>query len=276
MTYLLPVAKEATFPPHGFVRLIDTMPRLVPDHQTMDHAIVQAARVSYGYGTKTVSEDRALIRTLMRDHHTTPFEMVELKFHVKMPVFVARQWNRHRTASINELSGRYSEMKDEFWFPDLKDVRGQGKLNKQSGDEPIDGIAALTFLEHLDCNNEDSYFVYQDSLERGVCREQARTLLPLSLYTEQYWKIDLHNLLHFLRLRMDHHAQKEIRDYADAMYAMIKPLAPWTCEAFNDYRLESITLSRLEIEAIRTGQPLASESKREQVAFADKLKKLGI
>lgn len=276
MTDLLPVAKEATFPPHGFVRLIDTMPRLVPDHQTMDHAIVQAARVSYGYGTKTVSEDRALIRTLMRDHHTTPFEMVELKFHVKMPVFVARQWNRHRTASINELSGRYSEMKDEFWLPFVEDVRAQGKLNKQVGEGHVGDGVGYGFVEGLDQLNKDCYFAYQEALARGVCREQARTMLPLSLYTEQYWKIDLHNLFHFLRLRMDHHAQKEIRDYADAMYAMIQPLAPWTCEAFNDYRLESITLSRLEIEAIRTGQSLDSESKREQVAFADKLKKLGI
>lgn len=261
---------------HGFVALIDVMPRLVNDGQTLDSAIVQAARVSYGDGTKSPSDDRTLIRYLMRMRHTSPFEQVELKFHVKLPIFLARQWIRHRTANVNEVSARYSEMKDEFFVPLQDDVRGQGSTNKQVGAGEIDAEIAEDFGNSVAVTNDFCYEEYRDSLKNGVCREQARIVLPLSTYTEMYWKIDLHNLLHFLHLRLDSHAQQEIRDYAESMRDMIKPLAPHTWSAFEDYRTEAITLSRLEVQAIANGHALQSTNKREQQEFADKLERLKI
>lgn len=252
------------------------MPRLVPEGQTADYAIVQAARVSYGDGTKQVSEDRGLIRYLTRHRHTTPLEMVEFKFHCAMPIFIARQWIRHRTANVNEYSARYSVVKDLFFRPDSESIRKQSAANKQGSVGTVDDIqTASDFLAYLD-KAEALYKDYEKAVENGVAREMARIGLPLSCYTEWYWKIDAHNLFHFLSLRMHAHAQQEIRDYADAMFGLIQPIIPEACQAFLDYKLNAITLSALEVEAIRSSKPLESDNKREQSEWADKKVKLGI
>ncbi|HEY7118435.1 MAG TPA: FAD-dependent thymidylate synthase [Tepidisphaeraceae bacterium] len=260
---------------HGLVALIDVMPRMAPVGKTADYAIVQAARVSYGAGTKQVNEDRGLIRYLARHRHTTPFEMVEFKFHHCMPIFVARQWIRHRTANVNEYSARYSIVRDRFYHPDLDNVRKQSLSNRQGGEEPIDNATAQEFLDYLE-RVEESYKDYQRLMEKGVARELARIGLPVNVYTEWYWKIDLHNLFHFLSLRMDAHAQQEIRDYANAMYALVQPIVPIAAEAFLDYNLGAMHLTRLEIDAIRSGQPLGSENKRENAEWDEKKRKLGL
>lgn len=260
---------------HGFVALIDAMPRLVPEGQTADSAIVQAARVSYGAGTKKIHEDRGLVRYLMRHRHTTPFEMIEFKFHVAMPMFIARQWIRHRTANVNEYSARYSVVPDRFYRPSVDNVRSQSKSNRQGGDAPIDVGTAEAFLAYLE-RTESHYAEYEQMLGKGVSRELARIGLPVSAYTQWYWKCDLHNIFHFLSLRMDPHAQQEIRDYANAMYALIKPIVPMACEAFEDYRLNAMHLTSLEIDAIRTGQPLATENKRENAEWDVKRARLGL
>src|SRR5689334_14188375 len=261
---------------HGLVALLDVMPRFAPVGKTADFAIVQAARVSYGEGTKQVSEDRGLIRYLSRHRHTTPFEMVEFKFHHVMPIFVARQWIRHRTANVNEYSARYSVVKDRFYRPSVEGVRQQSKTNRQGGEEPADVSTAEDFLRYLEETERAQYAGYEKALEGGIARELARMGLPLSVYTEWYWKIDLHNLFHFLSLRMDPHAQQEIRDYANAMCALIQPIVPVAAEAFLDYRLSAMSLSRLEIEAIRTGEPLATENKRELAEWEEKKRRLGV
>jgi thymidylate synthase (FAD) len=260
---------------HGLVALLDVMPRLAPLGKTADFAIVQAARVSYGAGTKQINEDRGLIRYLARHRHSTPFEMVEFKFHHVMPIFVARQWIRHRTANVNEYSARYSVVRDRFYRPTVDNVRKQSATNRQGGEEPIDALTAQEFLEHLD-QVETQYADYERLMEKGVSRELARIALPVSVYTEWYWKCDLHNIFHFLSLRMDAHAQQEIRDYANAMFALIQPIVPIAAEAFIDYNFESLHLSRLEIDAIRSGKPLASENKRESAEWEEKKKKLGL
>lgn len=266
---------EISLPPHGLVALVDVMPRLVPEGKTADSAIVQAARVSYGAGTKQVNEDRGLIRYLARHRHTTPFEMVEFKFHHVMPIFVARQWIRHRTANVNEYSARYSIVPDRFYRPSLDNVRKQSKTNRQGGDEPMDEVTAQQFLDYLE-ESEKIYAGYQKQMESGVTRELARIALPVSIYTEWYWKCDLHNIMHFLSLRMDSHAQQEIRELAEAMFHLIQPIAPIAAEAFLDYQLESMHLTRLEIEALRTGKPLASENKRENAEWMEKRRRLGM
>jgi thymidylate synthase (FAD) len=260
---------------HGLVALLDVMPRFAPLGKTADFAIVQAARVSYGHGTKQVNEDRGLIRYLARHRHTTPFEMVEFKFHHVMPIFVARQWIRHRTANVNEYSARYSVVKDRFYRPSLDSLRQQSTTNRQGGDEPVDSLTADEFNRYLDAV-EAHYEDYQKMLDKGVARELARIGLPLTVYTEWYWKIDLHNLLHFLSLRMDSHAQQEIRDYANAMFALVQPIVPIATEAFLDYHLHSARLSRLEIEALRTGEPLATDNKREVAEWEEKKQWLGL
>src|SRR3954451_15073910 len=247
---------------HGLVALVDVMPRFAPVGKTADFAIVQAARVSYGEGTKQVNEDRGLIRYLARHRHSTPFEMVEFKFHHCMPIFVARQWIRHRTANVNEYSARYSIVRDRFYHPDIENVRKQSLTNRQGGEEPIDNATAEEFLRYLD-KVEASYKDYESLMDKGVARELARIGLPVNVYTEWYWKIDRHNLFHFLSLRMDAHAQQEIRDYANAMYALVQPIVPIAAEAFLDYNFGALHLTRLEVEAMRTGKPLASENKRE-------------
>ena len=258
---------------HGLVALVDVMPRLVPVGKTADFAIVQAARVSYGQGTKQVNEDRGLIRYLARHRHTTPFEMVEFKFHHVMPIFIARQWIRHRTANVNEYSARYSVVPDRFYRPSVENVRKQSAVNRQGGDEPMEEKTAAEFCQYLDAV-EAHYADYQKLIDKGVARELARIGLPLNVYTEWYWKIDLHNLFHFLSLRMDSHAQQEIRDYAGAMFALVRPIVPIAAEAFLDYDFGAMHLTRLEIEALRTGQPLATENKRENAEWEEKRKLL--
>jgi thymidylate synthase (FAD) len=273
---------------HGFIALIDAMPRLVPQGQTADFAIVQAARVSYGAGTKKVNEDRGLIRYLLRHRHTTPFEMLEFKFHVSMPIFVARQWIRHRTANVNEYSGRYSIMPDHFYRPTVEEVRKQSKSNRQGGEEtfvskqeaPQDDSGFRTaedFVKYL-AEAEALYEKYAKLTEAGVSRELARIGLPVSVHTQWYWKCDLHNILRFLSLRMDAHAQVEIRQFADAMYALLEPIVPITMEAWRDYELEAVRLTRPEIEAIRAGRgtPLATDNKREQAEWETKRGLLGL
>ncbi len=238
------VGKEFKCLDKGFVRLVDLM--------GSDESIVQAARVSYGKGTKTVSEDRNLIRYLMRHRHTSPFEMVEYKFHIKLPIFVARQWIRHRTANVNEYSGRYSIMPDEFYIPSKEDVRTQSKTNKQGrSEEPIPEEIAKEFLEDLQETQELLYQKYNDYLTKGIAREISRINLPLSTYTEWYWKIDLHNLLHFLELRLHPTAQFEIREYAKIIAQIVQATCPMAYEAFQDYRLNAITFSAPEIKILK-------------------------
>jgi thymidylate synthase (FAD) len=250
---------------NGFVRLVDHMPQ-----ENLDSSIVQSARVSYGEGTKTSRGDTGLIRYLMRHWHTTPFEMVEFKFHIKMPIYIARQHMRHRTASINELSARYSVVPKDYYTPDV--LRGQSTVNHQgsSGEASVSEEHVNDMKEHL----EKSFEVYEHLLEDGCCREQARGNLPQSTYTEFYWKINLHNLMHYLQLRMDGHAQQEIRAYAEAIFNLVEPLVPITMKAFKDFRVNAMQLSGLEIEAIKNGTPIESPGERRE--FEEKKKLLGL
>lgn len=225
----------------GFVELVDTMGD--------DAAIVEAARVSYGKGTKKVSDDRGLIRYLYRHKHTTPFEMCEMKFCIKQPIFVARQWIRHRTANINEISGRYSIMLDEFHEPVL--LRAQSSSNKQGSSEEIVDLDEDKWASFMQ-TPQDAFDIYNDLVEgHDVAREQARIHLPLSTYTRFYWKIDLHNLLHFLKLRTDPHAQEEIRLFAEAIEDMVRFKFPLAYEAWVDYSKEAHTFSRMEMDILR-------------------------
>jgi thymidylate synthase (FAD) len=236
--------KEFRVLDRGFIRMIDYM--------GSDEAIVQAARVSYGEGTKKVLEDRGLIRYLMRHRHTTPFEMVEFKFHVKLPIFVARQWIRHRSANVNEYSGRYSIMKEEFYLPQPEDIQRQSERNKQGrSEEQVSPEVQKAFIDYLNGAQKESYEKYLEFVEQGIARELSRINLPLSLYTEWYWKIDLHNLFHFLKLRLDEHAQMEIREYAKVMSEMVRAVCPMAWEAFRDYGLTGETFSGPELGVIR-------------------------
>lgn len=240
---------------HGFVRVIDYMGD--------DGAIVQAARVSYGRGTRRVSEDAGLIRYLMRHRHSTPFEMCEIKYHVKLPIFVARQWIRHRTASVNEYSARYSVLDREFYIPAPEHLAAQATDNRQGrgalleGDEAAEVLdllradAARCYDDYLHMLNEDADGGVRDPTRRGLARELARMNLTLNTYTQWYWKIDLHNLLHFLVLRADPHAQYEIRAYAEAMLETLRAWLPATFEAFRDYRLGAATLSAPMLAVLR-------------------------
>ena len=222
----------------GFVRLVDSMGG--------DDAIVQAARVSYGKGTSKVSQDRGLIRYLMRHRHTTPFEMVEFKFHCKMPIFVARQWVRHRTANINEYSLRYSEARDEFYYPDPKHIQLQSALNKQGRAGKIPKKLTDKVIQYFKEISERSFEMYQELNEAGLARELIRAILPVNLYTEWYWKNDLHNLLHFISLRSDSHAQYEIRVFSDAMAESVQKVAPFAWEAYQDYVVQVMRFCRIE------------------------------
>ena len=236
--------KEFKVLDHGFIRLVDYM--------GTDESIVQAARVSYGKGTRKVSEDRGLIRYLMKNAHPSPFEMVELKFHVKLPIFVARQWIRHRTANVNEYSGRYSVMKEEFYIPKQEDIRFQAVDNKQGrSEEEIPPQLQEEFLEFLKKSQDEEFKGYQKFVEAGLAREIARISLPLAIYTEWYWKIDLHNLFHFLKLRLDKHAQKEIREYAKIMAEMVKTVCPLAFEAFVDFRINAVSFSGPELKILK-------------------------
>lgn len=229
---------------HGFIYLVDYMGN--------DDAIVQAARVSYGTGTKKISEDRGLIRYLRRHAHTTPYEMVEFKFHCSMPIFVARQWIRHRTANVNEYSGRYSEMLDEFYLPESSVLRRQSKTNKQGRAEELTEEQKTQVLDILKKEYETQYQNYQKLLKMNVARELARIGLSVANYTQWYWKIDLHNLMHFLKLRLDSHAQHEIQVYGQAMAKIVKDAVPMAYQAFEDYVVNAITLSGPEREYIVT------------------------
>lgn len=227
----------------GFVRLVDYL--------GSDGRIVQAARVSYGEGTKNYREDRGLIHYLLRNDHTSPFEQVNFTFHLKMPIFIARQWIRHRTARINEISGRYSVMKDEFYLPDGDVIAQQSADNKQGRDkEPVPPEMQQRILELLEKDQVEVYSRYQEMLESGIARELARINLPLSLYTELFWQIDLHNLFHFLRLRLDPHAQFEIRAYAEVMMEIASAVCPVACEAFQEHVAGGVRFSKSELKAI--------------------------
>ncbi|MDR1931183.1 MAG: FAD-dependent thymidylate synthase [Spirochaetales bacterium] len=227
----------------GFVRLVDYLGG--------DERIVQAARVSYGRGTKSYREDRGLIGYLLRNRHTSPFEQVVFTFHVKLPIFVARQWVRHRTARLNEISGRYSVMKDEFYVPSARDLAPQSADNKQGrSGEALSREKAQEVLDLFAADQGRAYENYTRLLD-DVAREIARINLPLSLYTEWYWQIDLHNLLHFLRLRLDAHAQKEIRLYAEVLFDIMKKVCPLTAEAFEEYELGGAAFSAKEFAALK-------------------------
>ncbi len=240
---------------HGFVRVIDYMGD--------DAAIVQAARVSYGRGTRRVSEDAGLIRYLMRHRHSTPFEMCEIKFHVKLPIFVARQWIRHRTANVNEYSARYSILDREFYIPAPAQLAAQSAVNRQGRGAVLEGEEAARVLDMLRADATQTYDHYVEMLNEdadgnprdpdrpGLARELARMNLTLNTYTQWYWKTDLHNLFHFLSLRADAHAQYEIRVYADAMIAATRAWVPIACQAFEDYRMGAVSLSAQMLAVVR-------------------------
>lgn len=253
----------------GFVRLVDYM--------GSDERIVQAARVSYGSGTKSFRQDRALIHYLLRNDHTSPFEQVVLTFHTKMPIFVARQWVRHRTARLNEISGRYSIMRDEFYVPAADQMRTQSADNKQArSDEALPGSIANRMIDELAEDQHMLYGHYEKMIEAGLAREIARVNLPISLYTEWYWQCDLHNLFHFLRLRMDPHAQYEIRVYAEAMAKCAQAVAPVAYEAFEEHKLYGQAFSRAECQALQAllaGQPNPLEG-RALAVFEQKMARI--
>lgn len=253
---------------HGFVRVVDYMGD--------DAAIVQAARTSYGEGTKTPSDDRNLIRYLMSHRHTTPFEMCEIKLHVKLPIFVARQWIRHRTASVNEYSARYSILANEFYVPEVQDIKPQSKTNKQGCDGELSDDVSHSMRITIDQHSRHAYQIYEElhtgspwfdksgnpwgdfdedfghhDGDFGMAREMARMVVPPNVYTEWYWKIDLHNLLHFLSLRADPHAQMEIRAYAEVICDLVRQWCPAAFEAFEDYVMNAVRFSAMEMGALR-------------------------
>lgn len=257
---------------HGFIRVVDYMGD--------DSAIVQAARVSYGAGTKHVSNDEGLIRYLMRHWHSTPFEMCEVKLHVKLPVFVARQWIRHRTANVNEYSARYSILDREFYIPAPEQLAAQSTVNNQGRGEVLTGEEAARVLEMLKSDANRSYDHYEAMLsqegQQGLARELARMNLPANVYTQWYWKVDLHNLFHFLRLRADAHAQYEIRAYAEAIAQAVKDWVPLAFAAFEDYRMGGVTLSAKAIAVLKrrlagetVGQEASGMSKGEWREFVE-------
>ena len=251
----------------GFVRLVD--------YFGGDQRIVQSARVSYGEGTKSVSQDGALIDYLLRHQHTSPFEQVVMTFHVKMPIFVARQWVRHRTGRMNEVSGRYSIMKEEFYVPEAEKVAPQSKDNKQGrASEAFDSETANKIINQLEEGQKSAYENYSELLDDGLAREIARINLPLSLYTEFYWEMDLHNLFHFLKLRLDSHAQYEIRVYAEVMLEMCKKVAPMATESFINHQNNGVNFSGEEMDALRAildGKPNPLEGKKKD-RFEEKIR----
>ncbi|MBJ3762734.1 FAD-dependent thymidylate synthase [Maribius pontilimi] len=232
---------------HGLVRVIDYMGD--------DAAITQAARVSYGRGTKSVQNDEGLIRYLMRHWHSTPFEMCEIKLHVKLPVFVARQWIRHRTANVNEYSARYSVLDREFYIPAPEHLAAQSSINNQGRGAVLEGDEAARVLETLKSDADRAYDHYESMLsqdgQQGLARELARMNLPANVYTQWYWKVDLHNLFHFLRLRADPHAQYEIRVYADVICEIVKDWVPLAYAAFEEYRLGGAQLSATAVAVVK-------------------------
>ena len=285
---------------HGYVAVMDYM--------GTDSAIVQAARVSYGEGTKHIQEDAGLIRYLLRNMHTSPFEMCEIKLLVRLPIFVARQWIRHRTANVNEYSARYSILKEDFYIPRVEHMAAQSASNKQGRGETLDALQAAEVQDRLGKHSKDSYALYEhllnkDALEheinpnrQGLARELARVVIPVNFYTEWYWKLDLHNLMHFFFLRTDEHAQYEIRAFADVMlHQIVKPWVPLAIEAFMDYRKNAMHLSARDVyiaSAVASGEDLTQvaqpygwmernadgtlKGNRERGECVEKLAKLGI
>ena len=256
---------------HGFVKLLDVMGN--------DEEVENAARISYGEGTRKTSQTRNLIRYLMRHRHTSPFEMCEVKFHLKLPIFVMRQLVRHRMANLNEYSGRYSIMSDDFYFPRGDEIKPQSSTNNQGREEGElrvhSGEAEFEMYRIFDGSSN----AYKNLVDWNVSRELARIVLPVSNYTEVIWKIDLHNFFHFIKLRADKHAQQEIQDFANAMYELVKPKFPICCEAFEDYVRDAVTFSKHEMELIREAiwdgrgglQESEQMGKRETKEFLDKL-----
>lgn len=251
-----PALEEILYKPfnvldHGFIRVIDYMGN--------DNSIVQAARVSYGHGTKKINQDKALINYLMRHEHTTPFEMCEIKLHVKLPIFIARQWIRHRTANVNEYSARYSVLENEFYIPQPKDITCQSQSNKQARtNQQLNNHQIEQILEILKNHSVESYNKYTEllkqhdtSTQNALAREIARIVLPVNFYTQWYWKIDLHNLLHFLKLRASPHAQFEIQQYANIILNIVKMWVPFTYDAFMNYSFNSKSLSQEAIASIK-------------------------
>ena len=251
----------------GFVKLLDIMGN--------DEEVENAARLSYGTGTRKVSQTRNLIRYLMRHKHTSPFEMCEVKFHIKLPIFVMRQLVRHRTASLNEYSGRYSIMSNEYYLPEADYLKKQSKKNNQGREEnhPSTGLLHYEFNRVYD----NAHIAYENLLEEDLARELSRVVLPVANYTECIWKIDLHNFFHVVHLRADSHAQREIQDYANAMYELVKPHFPLCCEAFEDYTVNGETFSKQEMEIIKdnlNGSWVMSKyglSERESKEFLEKI-----
>ena len=240
--------QETKIHKYGFVRLVDTM--------GSDGDIADAARVSYGKGTRAVSDNRNLIRYLMRHKHTSPIEMASVKFHLKLPIFIMRQLIRHRTASVNEYSGRYSVMSDDFYVPEVEYIKPQSQTNKQGSDGELSDSWKDKYKQIIEDITLRTSIAYKALVEPGygplgLSRELSRIVLPVSNYTECYWKIDLHNFFHFCRLRMDSHAQQEIQDYAVAMYELVKPHFPIAVEAFEDYSLGSKSFSRMEMNVLK-------------------------
>ena len=242
---------------HGLVRVVDYMGD--------DDAIVQAARVSYGAGTKKAQDDNSLIRYLMRHWHSTPFEMCEIKFHIKLPVFVARQWIRHRTANVNEYSARYSILDKEFYIPDPSNLAAQSKINNQGRGSVLEADEAQEVLDILKRDSDRSYANYEYLLSSdnkpGLARELARMNLPTNIYTQWYWKTDLHNLFNFLRLRADKHAQHEIRVYAEIIGEIVQKWVPNAYQAFLDYQMHSINLSKQAVDCLK------KKIKGEEISF---------
>jgi thymidylate synthase (FAD) len=269
---------------HGFIRVIDYM--------GTDSAIVQAARVSYGRGTKKTREDAGLINYLLRHRHTTPFEMCEIKLHIKLPIFIARQWIRHRTANVNEYSGRYSILDREFYVPAPEQLAAQSASNRQGRGDVLEGEEAARVLDILKSDAQQCYDHYQEMLnedevgnvrddeKQGLARELARMNLPVNFYTQWYWKIDLHNFMHFLALRADDHAQYEIRVYAQAMLDVLKRWVPLTYAAFMDYRMGATEISQKGMDVVRrmlkgedVNEGNSGMSKREWAELMDALEK---
>ena len=249
----------------GFIRLVDYM--------GTDARIVQSARVSYGEGTKTVREDAGLIDYLLRNKHTSPFEQVVFTFHVKLPIFVARQWIRHRTARLNEISGRYSILKAEFYVPAGNDIALQSSDNKQGRmNEAVPQDLQNEVINSLQKQQEEIYAGYSKLLDKNIARELARINLPLSTYTEWYWQIDLHNLFHFLHLRLSSHAQKEIREYAKVIFSICKTVCPIATRAFEEHRLNAKHLSKKEVEAVLSVIEESGSLSESMLSLKEKLK----
>lgn len=255
----------------------------VPENLTFDAQIARAARVSYQEGTAQARSDAGLIDYLMRHRHTSPFEQVSFKFQLKMPLFVAQQWIRHRTAKLNQESARYSVIRDEFYVPDEDRIQGQHESNKQGSGDALDDLARSTTRWSIRMASGDSFDEYREMLDLGVARELARTVLPVGTYTSMVWQMDLHNLMHFLSLRMDEHAQWETRQYAQALYDLVQPLVPLAFSSFRNHVLDAVTFSADEVALIREAIETAYESFNEDTRksefveeLVDELSKIGL